>query len=163
MIRNSRDEYIRSGVFGFEDAIISTTGLVIGLSSSTQNKDFILLACFVAIAVAALSASSSELISDETVNEIEKTKPQINPIMSAAIMFFAYLLGGIIPALPIFIFDFPQSIIGTVVFSIFGFIVLGFIKARFTKGSATKSILQILLIGGASAIIGISVGYFLKI
>lgn len=162
-MRKMPDEYLRSGVFGAEDALISTTGLVVGLSTNTQNKSFIILACFVAVAVAALSASTSELISDEAVQEVEHSETPNNPILSALIMFFSYLIAGLIPALPILLFEFPFSILGTVIFSILGFLVLGFIKAKFTGGSALRSIIQVLIIGGASALVGILVGYFLKV
>lgn len=155
--------YIRSGVFGAEDALISTTGIAIGLLTTSVNREFVLLALFLAIFVAALSAGSSELISEETVQDINKTDLKDNPILSSLVMFISYLTAGLIPTIPILLFDSRISILGTIIFSIIGFFILGFIKGRFSHRSVTRSIIQVLLVGGLSALAGILVGFHFRV
>jgi len=44
-------DYLRSLVFGFQDALVSTTGIVVGISVGVSNKQFIILSALVAISV----------------------------------------------------------------------------------------------------------------
>lgn len=46
-------DYLRSTVFGFQDALVSTTGIVVGISAGVNNKQFILLSALVIISIEA--------------------------------------------------------------------------------------------------------------
>ena len=56
-------DYIRSLVFGFQDALVSTTGIVVGISVGVHNKQFIILSALVAISVEALSMGAGQYLS----------------------------------------------------------------------------------------------------
>lgn len=162
MSKKINAEYVRSGLFGFEDSLISTTGLVIGLYTSNSPKNFIVSATLVAVTVAALSAASSELISDGTIQQIKSKLAKDNPLLSSFIMFLTYLFAGTLPILPLFLWDLPVAILGVVLTSICGFIFLGIIRGRFTHRSVLNNILQVLIVGGIAAALGVLVGIFLK-
>lgn len=158
-----KDEYLRSFLFGFEDALVSTTGMVVGISIGTSNLKFILLAAFVTIAVEAVSMGAGEFLSDEAVHELDKKQSKDNTLVAATVMFTSYILGGIIPVLPIILLPAMQGIIGSIIAAFIGLFVLGFIKGKIVNVNRIRSAVEMLTIGGLAAVIGIVVGFILKI
>ena len=158
-----KDEYLRSSLFGFEDALVSTTGMVVGISIGTNNLKFILLAAFVTIAVEAVSMAAGEFLSDEAVHELDRRQKKDNTILAAVIMFLSYVIGGLIPVIPVIFLNHTQAIIGSILAAFIGLFVLGYMKGKIVRVNKIRSALQMLIIGGVAAIIGIAVGFFLKI
>ena len=155
-------EYARSAVFGIEDALVSTTGMIIGISTGTSNKEFIILATLVTISVEAVSMAAGQYLTERTVHEIERGRHSDNSIVGAIIMLFSYLLGGIIPSFPIFFTTFPVASIWVLAMSFIGLYVLGFIKGKMVNVSPTRSAMEMLIVGGIATGIGAIAGYFLK-
>jgi VIT1/CCC1 family predicted Fe2+/Mn2+ transporter len=162
MFKKFKDEYLRSGFFGAEDALVSTSGLVIGLSTSTSNKDFVIAASIIAIFVSALSAATSELISQEAVS-LRKGGSKVDALLDSLIMFLAYAGSGIFPLIPIALLNLPYPLAGTFFFALVGFIIIGFLRGELTHTSIKKSIVQVVIIGGVAAILGVIVGFYFKI
>lgn len=158
-----KDEYLRSSLFGFEDALVSTTGMVVGISIGTNNIKFIMLAAFVTIAVEAVSMAAGEFLSDEAVHELDKKTPKDNTLISAIVMFLSYSIGGLIPVIPVILLPQPQAIIGSIIAAFAGLFILGFIKGKIVKVNKIRSAFEMLIIGGVAAAIGIIVGMILKI
>ncbi|MBI2593961.1 VIT1/CCC1 transporter family protein [Candidatus Daviesbacteria bacterium] len=162
-MRKIQDEYLRSSLFGFEDALVSTTGMVVGISIGTSNLKFILLAAFVTIAVEAVSMGAGEFLSDEAVHELDRKLGKDNTLISATVMFTSYILGGLIPVLPIILLPALQGIIGSITAAFIGLFVLGFIKGKIVNVNRIRSAVEMLTIGGIATVIGIVVGFILKI
>lgn len=158
-----KDEYLRSSLFGFEDALVSTTGMVVGISFGTTNLKFILLAAFVTIAVEAVSMAAGEFLSDEAVHELDKKTPKDNTLISAIVMLLSYSIGGLIPVIPVILLPHTQAIIGSILAAFAGLFILGFIKGKIVKVDKIRSAFEMLIIGGIAAAIGIVVGMILKI
>lgn len=158
-----KDEYLRSSLFGFEDALVSTTGMVVGISFGTANPKFILLAAFVTVAVEAVSMAAGEFLSDEAVHELDKKTPKDNTFLSAVVMFTSYGVGGLIPVVPVIFLPHTQAIVGSIVAASVGLFILGFIKGKIVKVDKIRSAFEMLVVGGIAAAIGIVVGLILKI
>ena len=163
MFKKIHPDYVRSLMFGLEDALISTTGSAVGVSVGVQNKSIILLACFVYVAVEAISMAASQFLSERTVHEMAKEKHTDNLYVGTFIMFLAYIFGGILPMLPILIFPLPYAIYFSVAFAFIWLFIIGFIKGKFVCISPFRSALEMLVVGGASASVGVLVGYVLKL
>ena len=78
-------------------------------------------------------------------------------------MFLSYLIGGFVPILPIFFTLPPVSSILSVIFAFTGLFALGFFKAKLFSGQVWRSAIEMLLIGGLTTLIGLFVGFTLKI
>ncbi len=159
-------DYLRSLMFGLEDALVSTTGAVIGVAAGSQNRDIILLASFVYISVEALSMGAGQYLSERAVHELESrtNHPHTdNLITGSVIMFIAYCFGGLIPTLPFLLLPLAIAIPCSLTAAFISLFILGYAKGKFVKISATKSALEMLIIGGLAALIGVGVGYLLKI
>lgn len=165
-MKKIKDEYLRSSLFGLEDALVSTTGMVVGISIGSNNRDFILLAAFVTIAVEAVSMAAGEFLSDKAVHELDHNQQKDNTLISATAMLFSYIVGGLIPVIPIIFlqgYQGYQAIIMTIAAAFTGLFVLGYVKGRVVKVNMLRSATEMLVIGGIATAIGVTVGLFLKI
>ena len=156
-------DYLRSTVFGFQDALVSTTGIVVGISAGVDNKQFILLSALVTISVEALSMGAGQYLSEKTVHELPQNRHRDNLLTGGLIMFISYLLGGLIPIIPIIFSIPPLSSILSIIFAFIGLFSLGFVKAKLFQGKTWRSALEMLIIGGLATLIGLLVGLIFKI
>jgi VIT1/CCC1 family predicted Fe2+/Mn2+ transporter len=157
-------EYIRSILFGFEDSLISTTGLIAGTSIGSDNNKFVMLAVIVAISIEAVAMGAGEYLSDDFVKDIDKLKRnRDNPLLSGVLMLLSYLFAGMIPLLPTLFFVFPLSLILSILFAFIAFFLLGYIKGRLLDVSPLKSGLRILIVGGLATALGLLLGFVFKI
>lgn len=156
-------DYLRSTVFGFQDALVSTTGIVVGISAGVDNKQFILLSALVTISVEALSMGAGQYLSEKTVHDLPQNRHRDNLLTGGLIMFISYLLGGLVPIIPIIFSNPPLSSILSVIYALIGLFALGFVKAKLFQGQVWLSALEMLTIGGLATLIGLLVGLIFKI
>lgn len=159
-------ENLRSAIFGIEDALVSTTGTVVGITAGVSDKKLVLLAAIVVVAVEAVSMGVGQFLSAETLSEAEKHsetgKTVRNIVNGSLIMFFSYFLAGLVPIVPVFFLPFPVSILVSLVLALGGLFLLGYIKGKIVAVSPLKSALKILVLGGVAALVGMVVGYYLR-
>lgn len=158
------EDYIRSAFFGLQDGLVSTTGVVVGISAGVNDKAIILLASIVAITVEATSMAAGQYSSEKAVHKMDKTGKHTDSLLTGAlIMFFAYLGAGMIPVLPVIIIGPPQSSYLSVGLALTGLFVVGLIRGWISKESPIRDAIELLIIGGTATAIGLAVGYFLKV
>jgi VIT1/CCC1 family predicted Fe2+/Mn2+ transporter len=162
--RRFKDQnYFRSMLFGAEDALVSTLGMVVGISAGTSNREFILLASFVTVIVEALSMGAGEYLSEKSVGEFNgKKKKSSSPIVGGLVMFFSYLLAGTIPVVPTVVFTYPQSAVISTISSFIGLFALGVLKGEIVKKSPSRSGFEVMFVGGIAAIAGLIVGLLFR-
>lgn len=157
-------DYARSVIFGFEDALVSTTGVVVGISVGTSQQEMIVLAGLVTIAVEALSMAAGQYLSERTVHEMDINHTHKDSLyVGAGLMFLAYALGGLIPLLPILLFPFKYATTASVIFAFLGLFTLGYVKGLIVGVPRFRSAFEVLIVGGLATIIGLIVGLVLKI
>ena len=162
-MRKIQSEYLQSAMFGFNDALVSTTGVIVGVSTGTNNKQIIVLAGTVTILVEALSMGSGQYLSSKSAHQLHKQAALKVPIFSGIIMFVAYFLAGLVPLFAIILFPIEYSREIAITAALIGLFVLGYIKGKVVKVSPVKSALEILIIGGIACAIGIIVGNLFKV
>lgn len=164
VLKTIHEDYLRSLMFGLQDGVVSTTGVVIGISTGVENKAIIILAAFVAVAVEATSMAAGQYSSEKAVHQMDKTgKHTDSLVLGALIMFFAYLLGGAFPILPIVLF--PEEIfrILAVISAFAGLFLIGFLKGHVVEHKPLRSAMELFAIGSIATIVGVIVGYFLRV
>lgn len=161
---NIHEDYLRSGFFGLQDGLVSTTGVVVGISTGVPDKAVIILASFVAVAVEASSMAAGQYSSEKAVHQMDKEgKHTDSLVLGAAIMFFSYLLAGLIPIIPIVLFDQPSARIYSIVFAFIGLFIFGYLKGKVIDHKPFRSAVELFIIGGTATLIGLVVGSFLKV
>lgn len=162
-MRRANKEYLRSAIFGIEDSLVSTTGLIAGLSVGAEKK-VVILGASIAIVIAAVSIGAGEYLSDEAVQELDKVKRHHDePLKSGLLMFGAYLTAGLVPLAPVLALEYPRSLYFSVSLALAGLFLLGWAKGGLVRVSPAKSALKILIIGGLATALGIVVGLIFKI
>lgn len=157
-MKSTQKEYLQSAMFGFNDALVSTTGVIVGVSTGTSNKEVVILAGVVTILVEALSMGSGQYLSSKSAHQLVGDKRIRVPVISGFIMFFAYFTAGLVPLLPIWIFPMSISRNIAIVASLIGLFILGYAKGKIVKVSPIKSAAEIVVIGGIATAIGIIAG-----
>lgn len=157
-------EYLRSVLFGVEDSLVSTTGLIAGLSVGADSKKIVVLGGLIAIAIEAVSMGAGEYLSDDAVQDLDKIKRhRDSPALSGFLMMIAYAGAGLIPLLPILLLPYPMSIAFSVAFALIGLFMLGYIKGKILKTNSLKGALKILIVGGVATALGIAVGILFRV
>lgn len=158
------EDYLRSLMFGLQDGIVSTTGVVVGISTGISNKEIIVLAALVAVMVEASSMAAGQYSSEKAVHQMDKTgKHTDNLYVGALIMFVSYMIGGAFSIIPTLIFDQPLARTLAIVSAFIGLFVIGYIKGQLVEHKPLRSALELFFIGSVATIVGVAVGYFLKV
>lgn len=158
------EDYLRSLMFGLQDGIVSTTGVVVGISIGISNKEIIVLAALVAVMVEASSMAAGQYSSEKAVHQMDKTgRHTDNLYIGALIMFIAYLIGGSFSIIPTLIFDQPLARTLAVISAFVGLFIIGYIKGHLVEHKPFRSAIELFIIGSIATIVGVVVGYFLKV
>ncbi len=151
-------EYLQSGIFGINDALVSTTGVMVGVSAGVPNKEIIILAGAVTIVVEALSMGSGQYLSLKSAHQYRRRSGLKVPIVSGVIMFGGYIIGGLVPLIPIILLPIEQSRVAAIASALVGLFLLGYLKGKFVKTSAIKSAIEVVIIGGLATVAGLVIG-----
>lgn len=110
------------------------------------------------------ASKNKNLILNEMITRELKIQPSEESISikGGFYMFFAYILGGLIPLSAYFILPMKQALPISIVITLLGLFVLGMSMTKFTKQPLFKSGLRILVMGGIALVAGLLAGLFLE-
>lgn len=158
------EDYLRSLMFGLQDGIVSTTGVVVGISTGISSKPIIVLAALVAVMVEATSMAAGQYSSEKAVHQLDKTGKHTDSLfLGAVIMFFAYLMGGSFSIIPTLLFRQPEARIIAIMSSFAGLFFIGYLKGYLVEHKPLRSAIELFIIGSVATTIGLIVGFFLKV
>lgn len=158
------EDYLRSGLFGIQDGLVSTTGVVVGISTGVEDRAIIILASLVAVTVEATSMAAGQYSSEKAVHQMDKTGKHTDSLVTGAlIMFVAYLIGGLVPIIPTIIFNQPQARIISIFAAFLGLFLLGYVKGKLVEHKPLRSAIELFIIGSLATAIGLVVGYILRV
>lgn len=157
--RHDGAELVRNFVFGVEDSLVSTVGLVSGIAVAAVPRGTILLTGMTLIFVEAFSMGVGAFLSEEAANDYSASGRRSGEnFWPALIMFATYFLVGLIPLAPYVILPSAEALAVSVALtlaSLFGFGVLaGLWIGRHPLRRAT----EMLALGGGAVLIGMVVG-----
>jgi VIT1/CCC1 family predicted Fe2+/Mn2+ transporter len=162
--RQINQSYFKSIIFGFEDGLVSTTGMVAGLAAGSQNAKIVILGGLVNIASEGLSMGAGEFISERGIHAMRGNRHTDNAALSGVIMSLSFAVAGFIPLLPVMTMSFPKSLYTSLGAALLALFLLGVVKTRAIRAKGPlRSAIETLVIGGGAALIGFLVGVFLKI
>jgi VIT1/CCC1 family predicted Fe2+/Mn2+ transporter len=156
--------YVRNFIFGAEDSLVSTVGLLTGITSAGVSQKEIAISGVVLICVEAFSMSVGSFLSERTTEESspDYKEQESNSLLAAIIMFFSYFICGLVPLLPYFIMDLNSAFLWSIIASLLALFILGFVSAKILKTNIVKSSLRMMLIGGMAIGLGVSVGIIIN-
>jgi VIT1/CCC1 family predicted Fe2+/Mn2+ transporter len=159
-----QEAYLRSLMFGLQDGIVSTTGVVVGISTGVSDKAIIVLAALVAVTVEATSMAAGQYTSEQAAHQLDKTGSRKDSLfIGTAIMFFAYMAGGMFAIVPTLLFNQPEARFIAIASAFGGLFLIGYLKGYLVEHKPLRSAVELFIIGGIATTIGVIVGYFLKV
>lgn len=164
MTRQEFAPLFRNFIFGVEDSLVSTVGLLSGIAASGESGKAIVTAGIVLIFVEAFSMGVGSLLSDNSTKEFDsKEKIPLSPsLLGGVTMFVSYFVFGFIPLFPYLIFDKATAFPVSMVASLLALLLLGMFSARLAYISVLKKGLQMLALGGSAILLGVLVGNLLS-
>ncbi len=142
---------LRTVVFGIEDSLVSTTGVITGLIAAGTSKSTLLAAGLITIVVESTSMGAGEFIS----NDDSKAKDK-DALLKGCLMLAAYFITGLWVMVPLFIGITNNVII--ISFTFVSLFVLGWWRGKVLNGNRLKYAVKTVLISGIACAFGIAVG-----
>lgn len=150
--------YFRNVIFGVEDGLVSTVGLLSGIAIAGVPGPTIFLTGVVLIFVEAFSMAAGSFLSEASVDEQERLRNVPRRSATAGIvMFISYFAAGLIPLFPYLKFDVMTAFTTSIVLSIGVLFILGFwsgVRGR----SAWRDAWRMALVGGMAILVGVFAG-----
>lgn len=152
--------FVRTFVFGVEDSLVSTAGLLSGLAVAHTPRETILVAGVVLIFVEAFSMATGSYLSETSAEKYISNSElgSHTPMLSSFIMFFSYFLAGFIPLAPYLFMTGMAAFWCSIIISLCSLFVLGLIGARISKTRMFLGGVKMFLFGGAALLLGVTVG-----
>lgn len=160
MLARVGEAYIRNFVFGVEDSLVSTVGLLSGVAIAGMSGEQVFVTGLILIFVEALSMSAGSFLSESSAQQYTSRSETISKTSyrAALIMFVSYALSGFVPLLPYVFFEVPLALPLSIALSVTALFILGLISARLSQTGYIKSALRMAGIGGGAILIGVLVG-----
>ena len=157
--------YVRNFIFGVEDSLVSTVGLLSGIATVGVSHATILLTGVVYVFVEAFSMAVGSFLSEESAEEYI-AKSEISdrlPVLGSITMFISFLLAGFVPILPYLLFEGANALYSSIGLSLGILFILGFVNAKISEVKPWSRAFRMLILGGLAIGIGVIVGRFFKI
>ena len=157
--------YLRTTVFGIEDSLVSTVGLLSGIAIANVTKPSILISGIVLIFVEAFSMGAGSFLSEHSSEEFLKSKeqPHRKSIIGGVIMFISYFFAGFVPLSPYFVFGVSTAFYVSIIISVMALFILGSIRGRLSKVNVLKAAWEMTLVGSVAIALGVAIGTIFKI
>jgi VIT1/CCC1 family predicted Fe2+/Mn2+ transporter len=157
--------YVRSFIFGVEDSLVSTVGLLSGIAVAGVERSVILLTGLVLIFVEAFSMGIGNLLSEHASQEFLRRKelPWRGSLAGGTIMFLSYFFAGFIPLFPYIFIEAQTAFWVSIGLSLAALFVLGAVGAKIFQIRLIRHGLEMMLIGGIAVSVGVLVGTLLQV
>jgi VIT1/CCC1 family predicted Fe2+/Mn2+ transporter len=150
----------RNFIFGVEDSLVSTVGLLSGVASADASKATLFLTGLVLIFVEAFSMAAGSFLSERSAAQLEQREVVSirRSIVPGVVMFFSYFVSGFVPLAPYLLLPTSQAFVVSIVCSLVALFALGLISGKISKTSLAKGAFSMFFIGGIAIGVGVIVG-----
>lgn len=159
-----RRGFLRNFIFGAEDGLVSTVGLLSGVSFAGLGRKEIIISGIILILVEALSMGAGVYISEDSSNDMTEKDQRDDQLGDSVVMFFSYALIGLLPLLSyLFIVDTRQAFYYSIATTIIALISLGVFRSIYTKKPMLSSVIKTTAIGTVVVLIAVAVGSLVRL
>lgn len=153
---------VRNFIFGVEDSLVSTVGLLSGIAIAGSSRETVLLTGAVLIFVEAFSMAAGSFLSEASAEEYESRRhvADSRSRKAGAVMFVSYFAAGFVPLAPYLFVEFASALKLSIALSLSALLALGLASGRMTGASMLRSATRTTLVGGTAIMVGAAVGLF---
>lgn len=159
-LMKARPLYLRTIVFGITDSLVSTVGLLAGISVTGAPRATLALTGIVYAFVEAFSMAAGDFLSEESAEEYASRADVADgpSALVAGIMFISFVLAAFIPLAPYLIFTTRLALVASVTVSVLALFIMGVISARLARLPLLWRGARMALLGGAAIVVGVVIG-----
>lgn len=151
--------YFRNFIFGVEDSLVSTVGLLSGVAMGGVSRDVILLSGVVLILVEAFSMATGSFLTESSVREFDgQVREHRGPLAGGLVMFVSYVVSGLFPLAPYIFIEGSMAVYVSIGVSLAALFVLGGVSGSLSGGNIFGRGARMLVIGGAAVLVGVAAG-----
>ncbi|QQG38302.1 MAG: VIT1/CCC1 transporter family protein [Candidatus Kaiserbacteria bacterium] len=156
--------HLRNFVFGVEDSLVSTVGLLSGIAIAGVERETIFLTGVVLVFVEAVSMAAGSFLSEVSAEEYEGGRGvgQRQSLFSGLIMFGSYLIAGFIPIFPYTFLEGTRAFASSIMLSVAALFVLGAWSGVLSRSGLIRGALRMAVVGGVAIAVGVGVGTFIS-
>ncbi|MFC4241988.1 VIT1/CCC1 transporter family protein [Gryllotalpicola reticulitermitis] len=156
----SRLNWLRAGVLGANDGIVSVAAVVIGVAGATSSVHAILLAGAAALIGGALSMALGEYVSVSSQRDAVRARiargeagdsDDVSPVHAALASLTAFFVGGLLPFLCAVLVPVPPRVPVTFAAVLLALALTGWLGARFGDAPPLRATVRVV-VGGAIAL-----------
>ncbi len=164
MAKSSSVSYLRNFIFGVEDSLVSTVGLLSGIAVANVPKETIFLTGVILVFVEAFSMAAGSFLSESSADSYLKhtDNSSYHNLLSGTIMFFSYFVSGFIPLSSYLLWPVAIALKISILSSLIALFILGLIGARISGISLLKNAWRMAIIGGIAIGVGSLGGWILS-
>ena len=157
--------YLRNFIFGVEDSLVSTVGLLAGIAIGGVSRETIFLTGAVLILVEGFSMASGSFLTESSVREyLHGRGDNERPLLGGVIMFVSYVLAGLIPLASYIIFtDQTTAIYSSAFTSLLALGGLGLISGALSHHHILRRAGRMVIVGGVAITLGLAAGLIFAI
>ena len=159
--------WLRAGVLGANDGIVSVAATVLGVAGATAEVKALLIAGVAALVAGALSMAAGEYVSVSSQRDAELVSARLrglarheveltNPWHAAVASLSAFAVGGLVPLLVVLAPWGGLRVLATFVAVLVALVVTGWVSARVSGAGAGRSVAR-NVVGGCLAM-GVTFG-----
>src|SRR3989344_4483061 len=152
--------YFRNFIFGVEDSLVSTVGLLAGIAIGGVSRGTIFFTCAGGIFVEGVSVAAGGFLVESSMEEYTHKKDKNErPIWGGLVMFVSYVLAGFIPlASYIFFADDSTALYMSALTSLGALFILGLIGGTLSHVNIVRRGVRMMLVGGIAIGAGVAAG-----
>ncbi len=175
---------IRHFVFGVEDGLVSTLGVITGVSTGAADTNFVILAGLAAAFTGATSMAAGTFLSTKSqkdyydrllgskikgIDGVERKEMRAlhaeheNPLRAAIVIWVSFMLSALVPILPFYFAEAPLASLLALIFTTAALFIFGATRALYTKRKWYYGAFEMVAIGLLAAAVGFAVGSIFRI
>lgn len=153
-------QQMRNFIFGVEDSLVSTVGLLSGVATAGSSKAAIIMTGVVLIFVEAFSMAVGSYLAERATQEYGKKSVGSlrNTVISSAIMLGSYFGAGLVPLAPYLLAPTKYAFYYSIIASLLALGALGLVSAKALNLSLVHNAIRMFLMGGFAIALGVFVG-----
>lgn len=152
--------YLRNFIFGVEDSLVSTVGLLAGVAAADISHSAIVTTGLVLIVVEGFSMGIGSFLTEETTEEMAGLRVRtMDSIKGAITMLISYCLAGLLPLAPYAFLRGNLAVNTSITLSLLGLIGLGYGTSIYYKRPyPIFRSFKMFLLGGSAVFVGMLIG-----
>lgn len=152
--------YFRNFIFGVEDSLVSTVGLLAGIAIGGVSRETIFLTGAVVILVEAFSMAAGSFLVESSMEEYtHKRDKNERPVWGGVVMFFSYVIAGLIPLASYIIFvENMMALSMSAVTSLIALFILGLVGGSLSHVNIVRRGIRMMFVGGIAIGAGVVAG-----